>query len=129
MNTEIQDHHDDGHALPPSFVNPMGVPADLMPCVGAKGAHVEGIEKTLDDITEVVDQIRTDLLDGDEHAIELMQRSPGSRLAVDAQNATPKVTVFSADKWDEEYKVRIDALRQSVDELNARLDAFKRTRV
>ena len=129
MNTVTKDHHHDGHAVAPSFVNPMGVPADMEPVQASEGAHLHALEKTLDDITEVVDQIRTDLLDGDEHAIELMKRSPESRLAVDALNATPKVTVFSADKWDEEYKVRIDALRQSVDELNARLDAFKRTRV
>jgi hypothetical protein len=50
-------------------------------------------------------------------------------LAIDGAKLAPQVTVFSADKWDEEYKVRIDALRQSVDELNAKLDAFKRTRV
>jgi len=128
MSSEIQDHHD-GHALPPSFVNPMGEPADMSPVASTKGAQLHGIEKTLDDITEVVDRIRTGILDGDERAIELMEKSPESHLSIGVESAAPKVTVFSADKWDEEYKVRIDALRQSVDELNARLDAFKRTRV
>ena len=129
MNTETQDHHHDGHAVAPSFVNPMGVPADMQPVQANKGANLHALEKTLDDITEAVDQIRTDILDGDGQAIDLMKKSPESGLAIDGARLAPQVTVFSADKWEEEYKVRIDALRQSVDELNAKLDAFKRTRV
>jgi hypothetical protein len=89
---------------------------------------LHALEKTLDDITEAVDQIRTDILEGDGQAIDLMEKGPERALGIDGPRLAPQVTVFSADKWDEEYKVRIDALRQSVDELNAKLDAFKRTR-
>jgi hypothetical protein len=128
MNTGTHDHQNDGHAVPPSFANPLGEPARIPPVEASDGAHLDALAKTLVDIEEAVDQIRTDLLDGDERAVVLMDQPSAS---ADTQSAAlvPKVALFNADKWSEEYKVRIDALRQSVDELNARLDAFKRQKV
>jgi uncharacterized protein YceH (UPF0502 family) len=35
---------------------------------------------------------------------------------------TTKVTVLSADKWNEDYKVRVETLQQEIVELNIRLD-------
>ncbi len=128
MNTGTHEHKDDGHAVPPSFANPLGEPAHIDAVQARDGAHVHALEKTLVDIEVAVEQIRTDLLDGDEGAIVLMH-SPSVSSENESDALEPKVALFNADKWSEEYKVRIDALRHSVDELNARLDAFKRQKV
>ncbi len=128
MNTGTHDHQADGHAVPPSFANPLGEAAHIEAVAPSNGAQLHALEKTLDDIEVAVDQIRTDLLDGDERAIVLMH-PPSASAENDEVALAPKVALFNADKWSEEYKVRIDALRQSVDELNARLDAFKRQKV
>jgi len=44
--------------------------------------------------------------------------------ASDGEPVTPttKVTVLSADKWNEDYKVRVETLQQEIEELNIRLD-------
>ena len=129
MSTGTQDHHDDGHPVPPSFANPLGEPAHTVSVAPSDGATLHELEKTLDDIEVAVDLIRTEILDGDERAIELMQ-APEQASTEDAPpQAQAKVALFNVDKWNEEYKVRMDALRQSVDELNAKLDAFKRHKV
>jgi hypothetical protein len=129
MSTGTHDHHEDGHPVPPSFANPLGEPAHSESVMPSDGANLHELEKTLDDIEVAVDQIRTEILDGDERALELMQ-APATASTEDAPlQAQAKVALFNVDKWNEEYKVRMDALRQSVDELNAKLDAFKRRKV
>ena len=40
MNTVTQDHHNDGHAVAPSFVNPMGVPAHMDPVQASEGCSL-----------------------------------------------------------------------------------------
>ncbi len=129
MNTGTHNHQDDGHPVAPSFANPLGEPAHSDAVLASDGAQRQELVKTLDDIEVVVDQIRTEILDGDERALELMQQPEVLESMDDAQVPVAKVALFNADKWNEEYKVRMDALRQSVDELNAKLDAFKRQRV
>jgi chaperonin cofactor prefoldin len=129
MNTGTHNHQDDGHPVPPSFANPLGEPAHGVSAAASEGAKLHELEQTLDDIEVAVDQIRTEILDGDEHAIELMHSPMDESSGEHPPQEMAKVALFNVDKWNEEYKVRIDALRQSVDELNAKLDAFKRRQV
>ena len=130
MNKGTQKKQNDGHAVPPSFANPLGEPAAGDAAVMASdGAKMHELEQTLDEIEVAVDHIRTEILVHDDRALELNSSS----VVGPSQDAPPqpqaKVALFNVDKWNEEYKVRIDALRHSVDELNAKLDAFKRIKI
>jgi hypothetical protein len=64
---------------------------------------------------------------GGEHEGQVLDPASGLPALMEASDGEPvtpttKVTVLSADKWNEDYKVRVETLQQEIEELNIRLD-------
>ena len=119
------DSHESHHSKGATFVDPLGASA---------------IEESVSHHPQSADEQSLAMLDGarelNDHEGDVVTTSDRSLttdfadpsdqvLSVEALGNT-KVTPDNADQWWEEIKIRMDKLRQDVDELNARLDRFKR---
>jgi hypothetical protein len=129
-STQDSDHsnaHDHvHHAAGATFVDPLGSTA------------IEPVKDLHEDNLEPVDVLESNGVSTQGSLISLDQGSEDVPNQVDLVNTSQdvalslvapqntKVTPDNADQWIEGIKVRMDKLREDVNELNARLDRFKR---
>ena len=112
------------HGVPPSFANPLGeAPMDDSEPSATDGALVEALEVAGVAGPQVLEKAET----GGEHEGQVLDSASGLPALMEASDGEPvtpttKVTVLSADKWNEDYKVRVETLQQEIEELNIRLD-------
>ena len=121
-------HEHPSHGVPPSFANPLGeAPMEDGEPSPTDGAQVDALEvagsskAVADSKVEVVFvahmQPEDQMVDPAAGLPALLEGSEGELVT-----PTTKVTVLNADKWNEDYKVRVETLQQEIEELNIRLD-------
>lgn len=116
------------HGVPPSFANPLGeAPHEEGEPSATDGAQVEALEVAGSSRPTAVSNGEVAFVapvEQEAQGVELEEALPALIEGSNPELVTPttKVTVLSADKWNEDYKVRVETLQQEIVELNIRLD-------
>lgn len=126
--TSAHPHEGHSHGVPPSFANPLGeAPSEESGPLPTDGAAVEALE--VPGAQKHVSSESSATQEVEHQEIVAIGAEPQTDLPALVEEAsgedvtpTTKVTVLSADKWNEDYKVRVETLQQEIEELNIRLD-------
>jgi hypothetical protein len=117
--------HEPHHSKGATFVDPLGESA----IEESVSHHPERADEQsvamLDGAREINDQ-EGDAFTSTDRSLATVSAGPLDPVLSVEELGNTKVTPDNADQWLEEIKIRMDKLRQDVDELNARLDRFKR---